>query len=123
MRVIKFRGLGINAKEFIYSMTIANGTIKRKKDCVYLEIEQQWYGINPETLGQYIELKDKKGFSIYEGDIVRPFTDEKNTAEIIFINGCFKIASKRKDNSFMFWTYFKDEIEIIGNIHENEELL
>jgi hypothetical protein len=60
MREIKFRGKSINSCEWIEGMTISNGTIKRKRDKIFIEVgEGQWVGIIPETLGQFTGLTDK----------------------------------------------------------------
>jgi uncharacterized phage protein (TIGR01671 family) len=89
-------------------------------------------------LMQYTGLKDKTGREIYEGDIVRYETEDGDvwTAQIIwdtgeeniFISG-FKaqpihdITDEIYDdngNPPLGWT---GEIEVIGNIYENPELL
>lgn len=87
--------------------------------------------IDPETVGQYTGLTDKNGKKIFEGDIVkREYTlwhsETKRTREtqigvVSYSNkecGFFldKVCNLRKP-----WD--GDTIEIIGNIHDNPELL
>ena len=72
---------------------------------------------------QFTGLKDKNGIDIYEGDIVRPFGDQGSLAQIIFFAPSFKLATKLNNGSYNLWNYYEDEIEIVGNIHQNPELL
>lgn len=64
---------------------------------------------------QYTGLTDKNGKEIYEGDLVRMFADSLNGEETVEVKW-------RKEG---FWEYFNgfDNCEVIGNIHENPELL
>jgi uncharacterized phage protein (TIGR01671 family) len=78
-------------------------------------------------LMQFTGLTDRNGKEIYEGDIVRPFHDDKGLyAKIVYFDSvmAFKIATPDKTTKkTITWKYFKEEIEVVGNIYENPELL
>ena len=133
LREILFRGKCKNDNKWLYGFPY----VTRK-----YAVKINWYcsefgsmrtdEIIPETVGQFIGLTDKNGKKIFEGDICRfrRFND-------IYIG---KIAFNVKTASFIMWyqpiveSYGKkatqkkllsvrDNIEVIGNIHDNPELL
>ena len=65
-------------------------------------------------LEQYTGRKDKNGVEIYEGDITRRSTGYVQEIKLIEIRASFS----------SYWAYdIQEDDEVIGNIHENPELL
>ena len=72
------------------------------------------------VLMQYTGLKDKNGKEIWEGDIVKGIRGIGG--ECVFICGRFSI--RYKDGTHLtFISENKNDVEVIGNIYENPELL
>ena len=77
------------------------------------------YDVIPETVGQYTGLTDKNGTKIFEGDIVK---HPIGTFVVKFLNGTF-LSSLTEDNYLSFLCEIHNQSEVIGNIHDNPELL
>ena len=80
-------------------------------------------------LMQYTGLEDKNGKEIYEGDIVRTtliglgfwrVRSRKLTDEVVYQPGAFTIG--HGDTAHLI-TPYRDDLEVIGNIYEQPELL
>lgn len=126
-REIRFRAWDIKNKRFvnIVRFIFDQFGILDYADVVY---KGKLYKLYPSeiVLEQSTGLKDKNGEKIHEGDIVLDYYDEdddfivewdKDTASFI-LTGTDHVASVSFDNF-----YSDQDLEVIGNIHENEELL
>lgn len=67
-------------------------------------------------------LKDKNGKLIYEGDIVETHDYTTEHSQIVFDKGCYVLKSKDVA-MYEHLSNYEKECEVIGNIHENLELL
>ena len=79
------------------------------------------HSVIPETIGQYAGLTDKNGRKVFEGDIVKI---EKYLYRVYFdtLKACFELC-KICDNWNKSFYKYADLSEIIGNIHDDPELL
>ena len=86
------------------------------------------YEIIPETVGQYTGKTDKNGKNIFEGDIVYCKSRLDNAIMVvIFECGQFRMVLSENYRSYQTNSGFYDincfDKEVIGNIHDNPELL
>lgn len=128
MRKILFRGKSVNTGEWIESMTISYGTIKRKRDNIFMEVEpNKWKGVDPKTVGQFTGLTDKNGKEIFEGDIIKTHNQYGDEFIDIVIWNESTLQFEIEETKQTIWSelnlYKYRDCEIIGNIYDNPELL
>lgn len=121
MREILFRGKRKDNSEWVegyYADVAKNNIIITGRIDITETIGAEMFRIIPETVGQYIGVVDKNGKKIFEGDIVK------------FGNNAYKIKFIEKYSRFagtnahcVFASFLLNTSEIIGNIHDNPELM
>ena len=91
--------------------------------------------VNPDTISQFTGLTDKNGKEIYEGDICKcryykhSEKDLYLTQKVVFEHASFYVVAGSLVPDIETETYtncplsWVDKIEVIGNIHDNSELL
>lgn len=121
MRPIIFRGKRLDNGEWetgslIISMVcgIKQYHIQREGTAGYLYC----FAVDPDTVGQYTGLKDRYGDRIWEGDLVE-HGDEVSAVFFDTENSCFDF----KTSNDPFAAQFSCDYEILGNIHDNPDLL
>lgn len=84
---------------------------------------------NDVVIEQYTDVKDKNGREIYEGDIVRiDSMDELRVGYVELVADQYCIVCGEEDGhkivaEFYYYSKPEENCEVIGNIHENHELL
>ena len=135
MREILFRGKRTDNGEWIEGCFLD----KNNMGIFYDDTEESdcsihIFSVVSETIGQYTGLTDKNGKKIFEGDIVLvPYIDPifKCTwndtspceeAIVKYCNGMFYVEYIESGDKFTLST-MDGYMKIIGNIHDNSELL
>jgi hypothetical protein len=82
---------------------------------VHDDFHHSHYKVAPETVGQFTGLTDKYGTKIFEGDILALRTGRSHSVK--FEDGGFVLTGTAISMRYAY------KFEIIGNIHDNPELL
>ena len=124
MREIEYKGKRKDTNEWVYGYFwkafgehfFIKSLTKDKKS--YADFE-----IKPETLGQFTGLYDKKHNKIYEGDIVVLNDDAYELFTIKWDEKTAAFIFESEDLSYSFDNYSGHDLEVIGNIHDNPNII
>ena len=125
-RTIKFRGKRIDNGEWIFGYYL-KCIFNQTDDTIIFFENSNVLQINvfPETVGQFVGLCDGK--EIYKGDVVYYHSGFKDDAGYyivdIFDNGIGFPRFGIQQNGGWHFDFPRKQIEVIGNIHDNPELL
>ena len=99
------------------------------KDCIIVLFSSggiTWVDIDPETLCQYTGLADKDGkkwqgdiFEASDGEFIQRYFIQRNEYELQWYAECITTP----DYSMPLCEFKAEEIDVIGNIFDNPELL
>lgn len=134
MREIIFRGKRADNGEWVYgSLITERNMFDGNLMTMHIQDIEEPYDdnlIDDETVGQFTGLTDKNGTKIFEGDIVKhiqkyEISGEVKSIAVIKWNEAYSCWSVEYTNgritAFLGTEYHK--LEVIGNVHDNPELL
>lgn len=128
MREILFRGKRVDNGEWeTGSLLVERMNTSDQQEMIADKMTGYPTLVLPETVGQYTGLTDKNGKKIYEGDILEGDLEDsldpgaKWRSEVIW--GKFGWNCKDNKISLPMDGYDILEGEVVGNIHDNSELL
>ena len=131
-RTIKFRGKRIDNGEWVYgSLAETHGKLfigipTDLDNPVYM---MDWHEVDSNTVGQFTGLLDKNGKEIYEGDILMLGSSDAGICEVKWNESqlafCIRFYYERNLGTRPLGAWARDgkNIAILGNIHDNPELL
>lgn len=137
MREILFRGKPVTGERYFVEGGAIQGVaheLWQNSDRVYIMVFPKYlpkpklYEVIPETVGQYTGLTDKNGKRIFEGDVIECWSEGVKARGTVQQNmGGLWIIYPAWQKRIM-WGLCPNEdgstdVEIIGNIHDNPELM
>ena len=130
-RTIKFRGKRLDNGEWVYGDLEYNRAKNIARIHTYDEDGEYLiqHSVDPATVGQFTGLLDKNGKEIYEGDILMLGSSDAGICEVKWNESqlafCIRFYYERNLGIRPLGAWARDgkNIAILGNIHDNPELL
>lgn len=121
-REILFRGINFQ-KEWVYGDLFHSYANDDIAIAYYREGSKTptFDAIFPESFGQYTGLTDKNGVKIFEGDIIS--LGEPNIKYLTMWRNDGFCAKQIGTSSYIGLTYWASDIEVLGNVIDNPELM
>lgn len=127
MREILFRGKRIDTGAWVYGQYayLLNARTEDGEPIRHMIVDGTPFGqtVDPSTVGQYTGLTGKNGNKVFEGDICKGSNilhTSRKIYQVRFEDGLFGLY----DDGGTLWHYDHiDDVEVIGNIYDNPELL
>lgn len=122
-RTIKFRGKRLDNGEWFYGSLVQEGGDSYIISFDRTGVQFYRYQIDPETVGQFTGLTDKRAKDIYEGDIVRDilYAPDGRPNGSRGIREVEYIIDHRRKNGFNIGK--GETYTVVGNVHDNPEIL
>lgn len=131
MREIRFRAIPIDEFDAVVGQDCGHGDgtfifgwgAQENPDgtALFMRDDNDGILVKANTVGQYTGVHDRKGKEVYEGDIVVTYLKRKYV--IKWIDKYARFAFWKPDIVFASGLYDYGQFEVIGNIHENPEML
>lgn len=137
-----FRGKRTNNSQWVYGSYWHYSCSNTHQHLVFNDDVSVWVSVDPDTIGKLTGLTDRNGVKIFEGDIIRWHDNTElsvggQIAEVCF--GKYRDADSAFDDVYAIGFYlrtsggecvticwldeYKNDFDIIGNIHDTPELL
>lgn len=134
-REIKFRGKRLDNGEWVEGTPVWSVNDRcymiigaEEAELIDFLCQVEYVEVDPDTVGQFTGLHDANGKEIYEGDVILEDKDP-SMLEIVFRDGIFfaSIGATHGENPYMNCALRvildRRKTHVIGNIHDNPELL
>ena len=128
MREIKFRAWSNYEQKYYYNIGLIN-------DNIYADLGDNYGDENWQIIGsmfdddisieQYTGIKDRRGFEIYEGDIVkyqdRDYSEVFGQGDVYYDGDDCMFKIRCVGFVLFFINLSNEELEVVGNIHDKEK--